>query len=439
LAVAKAGAQLRKLLPGRSDLQTIRTVRGGREIVVAGLIDLFGSGLYVPVSTVYLLRTIGLPVGVIGITLGIGGGVAVAGPVLAGRLGQRFGPGKALITVYLSLFAAFGLLGAAQDGIMACCALVVGSGLLAGSAPLQQQLVGQSATGETRTAFLAVSRTTGNIALGVGGLASVIALSYPYPWVLRTMIVADASSFAFAAVFLALAARGQGQASAPTAPSQRATPQRATAWHDLRYVGLTAVHSFMSLDYSVMRVAVPLWLVRQHAPVSLTALAFTLSTVVVVVTQVGAGRLAANVPSAGRAIAATGVLFFAGCVLLGIFPFITLPARIACFTLATICVGIGESYAFAAGWTLSYSLAQPGREGDYLGVFGVAAPLQRAAGPILMTLIVLPLGVYGWLLLAAAFIAMSQVERSIAVGFRAVADETPPATEEITLNAAGEG
>ena len=438
MAVAKVGAQLRKLLPARSDLQTIRSVRGGREIVVAGLIDFFGSGLYVPVSTVYLLRTIGLQVGLIGVVLGIGGGVAVAGPVLAGQLGQRLGPGKALIAVYLSLFVAFGLLGLAQDGVMACCALVVGSGLLAGSAPLQQQLVGQAAHGETRTAFLAVSRTTGSIALGVGGLASVIGLSYPYPWVLRTMIEADAASFVFAALFLGLAAGGLST-SASAVPPRPTKQRRAAAWHDRRYVGLTVVHSFMSLDYSVMRVAVPLWLVRQHAPVSLTALAFTLSTAVVIVTQVGAGRLAASVPSAGRAIAATGVLFFAACVLLGIFPFITLPARIACFTVATICVGIGESYAFAAGWTLSYSLAPPGREGDYLGVFGVAAPLQRASGPILMTLLVLPFGVYGWLVLAAAFVAMSQVERSIAAGFHAPADENPPATEAITLNAAGEG
>jgi MFS family permease len=439
LAVARVGPQLRKLLPGRSDLQTIRSVRGGREIVVAGLIDLFGSGLYVPVSTVYLLRTIGLNVGLIGIVLGIGGGVAVAGPVLAGQLGQRLGPGRALIAVYLSLFAAFALLGLAQDGVMACCALVVGSGLLAGSAPLQQQLVGQAAGGETRTAFLAVSRTTGSIALGVGGLASVIGLSSPYPWVLRTMIGADAASFVFAAIFLGLAAGGGLRAPAPAAPTRPAKQRRATAWHDRRYVGLTVVHSFMSLDYSVMRVAVPLWLVRQHAPISLTALAFTLSTAVVIVTQVGAGRLAANVPSAGRAIAPTGVLFFAACVLLGIFPFITLAARITCFTVATICVGIGESYAFAAGWTLSYSLAPPGREGDYLGVFGVAAPLQRAAGPVLMTLLVLPFGVYGWLVLAAGFVAMSQVERSIAAGFHAPADDNPPATEESMLNAAGEG
>ena len=417
-AFSRASARLRELLPGRSDLQTIRGVRGGREIMAAGLVDYFGSGLYVPVSAVYLLRTVDLSPGLIGVVLGIGGGVAVAGPLIAGQIGQRIGPGKALVAVNLALFAAFGLLGLAPDRVTACCALVAGSMLLAGALPLRQQLVGDAATGGTRTAFLALSRTTGSIALGAGGLASVIGLSYPYPWVLRTLIEANAASYIGAAALLGVAVSvRQAPATSAEAPVQHARQHRSSAWRDPRYAGLTLVHSFMSLDYSVMRVAVPLWLVREHAPVSLTAVAFTLSTAVVIVTQVGAGRLASSVPTAGRAITATGVLFLVACVLLGIFPVIGLPARIACFIVATICVGVGESYAFAAGWTFSYALARKGREGEYLGVFGVAAPLQRAAGPVLMTLVVLPFGAYGWLALAAAFAAVSQVERFIVGGF----------------------
>lgn len=422
-AVSGTGTKLKSLIPGRSDLETVRAVRGGREIMTAGLIDYFGSGMYVPISAVYLLRTVGLSPGLVGVAFGIGGGVAISGPVIAGKLGQRFGPGRALVVVNVALFGAFGLLGLAQDGVMACCALAVGSLLLVGTPPLRQQLVGQVAKAEIRTSFLALNRTTGSIALGAGGLASVIGLSYPYPWVLRAIIEANAASYIFVAIFLALAANVRQSRATEAVPSRPTRLHRIEAWRDRRYVGLTIVHSFMTLDYSVMRVAVPLWLVHEHAPVSLVALSFTLSTAVVIVTQVGAGRLAASVPSAGRAIAVTGVLFAVACVLLGIFPFLSLPVRIACFTAATICVGIGESFAFATGWTLSYSLAPEGREGEYLGIFGVAVPLQRAAGPILMTMLVLPFGAYGWMALAAAFIAISQVERSIASNFHSSADE----------------
>jgi len=437
LAGSGFGPRLRSLLPSRSDLGTISSVQGGREIVTAGLIDYFGSGLYVPVSTLYLLRIMGLSAGLIGIVLGIGGGLAIVGPVLAGHLGQRLGPGKALITLYLALFTMFGVLALAPDRVTACVAVVAGTMLLAGAPPLQQQLVGQAATGETRTAFLAVSRTAGSIALGAGGLMSVIGLAYPYPWVLRATIGLDAASFACVAVFLGLAA-GSIHRPAGSAGTQAGSGERRSAWQDARYVGLTLLHSFMSLDYSVMRVAVPLWLVGQHAPLWLTALAFTLSTGVVIVTQVGAGRHAATVPAAGGAIALTGLLFAIACVLLGVFPYISLPVRIICFVAATVSVGIGESFAFAAGWTLSYSLAPSSQQGEYLGVFGVAAPLQRSAGPILMTLLVLPLGVYGWLALAGAFLVAGQGEKLIARRARTENAESPEAPK-VTVTTSEEG
>jgi len=71
---------------------------GGRLALLIALgIDNFGSGLFLPLSVLYGIQVVGLPVAAAGSVVTIGKLVGIAAPPLAGRLVDRFGPRQVVI------------------------------------------------------------------------------------------------------------------------------------------------------------------------------------------------------------------------------------------------------------------------------------------------------------------------------------------------------
>jgi Na+/melibiose symporter-like transporter len=59
--------------------------------------------------------------------------------------------------------------------------------------------------------------------------------------------------------------------------------------------------------------------------------------------------------------------------------------------------------AATSAWTLSFAIAPPENRNVYLAAFSAGRSLSRAAGPLLMTGVVLALGEAGWIALGAVF------------------------------------
>src|SRR5882724_7938274 len=87
-------------------------------------VDNFGSGLFLPLTLVYVTRVVGLPVGAAGSAVSVGTLAGLAVPVMAGRLVDRIGPRPVQIGAQLLQAAGAGVYLAAR-GLPAVLAAAV--------------------------------------------------------------------------------------------------------------------------------------------------------------------------------------------------------------------------------------------------------------------------------------------------------------------------
>lgn len=96
-----AGIRTARTLRGRM-LATAPPDPGQRRLLLASLADALGTGLFLPISVIYLTRIVGLPATRVGLGLTIAGVVAVLAAPSAGPLPGRFG--ARTIGHYLSVY-----------------------------------------------------------------------------------------------------------------------------------------------------------------------------------------------------------------------------------------------------------------------------------------------------------------------------------------------
>jgi len=78
---------------------------------------------------------------------------------------------------------------------------------------------------------------------------------------------------------------------------------------------------------------------------------------------------------------------------------------IAVIVLAALSHAFAEVLSQAGGWGLSFELADPVRAGTYQGVFSMGYSVGAMAAPLVVTSTALSLGLAGWAILAAIFLA----------------------------------
>ncbi|MGH8861991.1 MAG: MFS transporter [Jatrophihabitantaceae bacterium] len=184
------------------------TRRGHRGGLIAGLVvDNLGSGMFLPLTIVFIVRSVGLSVGVAGTLLAVGTLVGLLSPALVGRVSDRVGP-RPVVVVSMTVQAA-GMVCylLAHDIVLtlAAAALVAGgtqtfySGLFA----LISDVVG---AGPKDNAFAVVAMARA-AAFGAGSLLAGLLLTLASTTALRIAVGIDAGSFVVAATLLALFVR----------------------------------------------------------------------------------------------------------------------------------------------------------------------------------------------------------------------------------------
>ncbi|MFB8240813.1 MFS transporter [Kitasatospora purpeofusca] len=403
---ARPRASGRRLLPADPLL---------RRLVLMGLVNSVGDGLFITVNVLFFTRSIGLTPTSVALGLTVAGVCGVFAGVPMGRLADRVGSKRLLLVVgpleaaavlgyaFVHSFAAF--------VVLACAATT----LSRGAAAVRSALIARALPAEGQVRARALLRSVMNAGLVVGSGGAALALQADSYTGYVTMLVLDAVSFLGTTVLLAglpvsataaAAAGAAGAGGATEAGGAAAEDPRGprTALRDRRYLLVTALHAVLELQLAVLTVGLPLWIVLgTHAPAATVAAVNVVNCVLVVVFQVRASRGVTDVASAARACARGALLLAGGCLVYAVAQYGPAWAAAGALLVGALVHSLGELLTSAGGWTLSLDLADPRAHGEYQGVFMSGQAAAHVIGPLVVTLTAVDHGAVGWVVLAGVF------------------------------------
>ncbi|MFF7276421.1 MFS transporter [Streptomyces griseorubiginosus] len=354
-----------------------------------------GSGLYLTAGVLYFTEAVRLPAGQVGLGLGVAGLFALVLGVGVGHLADRCGArGVYAATLLVQALATAGFVLADSFWpfvLVVCVAAAAKAAGVAARSPLIRHY-----GGERPQEFRAYLRAVTNVGVSVGAVGAGWAVQVGTVTAYQLMVAGNAVAFVVTAVLLALLP--------PVAPVPSAGGPRWIALRDRPYLLLTTLDGVMAIQFKVLTVAIPLWLVgATAAPHWLISGTMLTGTVIVVLFQVRASRDIDSPEAGGRAYRRAGVAFLLSCSV------VSLSAGVPAWAAATLLVTgvvihtVGELWHSAAGFEVSFALAPRHATGQYLGVFGLGAGLAEAFGPGLLIALCITWGRPGWYVVGAMF------------------------------------
>jgi MFS family permease len=373
-----------------------------RRLAVQTLVNTFGNGLFMTTGAVFFTRSVGLSAAQVGVGLTVAGGFGVAAGILLGQLADRFGAKRMLGLLYVA--EAVGLLSYAVVGsfsaflVTACLVTMLDRG---GSA-VKNGLLAVALPAETRVRGRAYLRAVTNVGIGAGSAVAAVALQIDSRPGYLTLIGIDALTFLVTAVLL----RGLPVHERPTGQRPARPASRFGALSDPPFLVITALNAVLSLQFGMIEVGLPLWVVSHtKAPAAIVSALMITNTVLVVLLQVRAARGTDQVGRASRVARRAGLVLAASCVVFGLAHGLSPVLAVIVLLLGAVLQTLGEVLSSAAGWALSYELADPAAPGAYQGVFNSGFAAATMLAPALVTSTAIRFGLPGWLLLGAMFAA----------------------------------
>jgi MFS family permease len=351
--------------------------------------------MYLTAGVLYFTEAAHLPAGQVGLGLLAAGLAALALGVLVGHLADRHGArGVYGVTLLVQAAATAGFL-AADDFWPFVAVVSLATAAKAGGVAARSPLIRRYG-GDRPQEFRAYLRAVTNVGISIGALGAGWAVQTGTASAYATMVSAIAVLTAASAVFLTFIPA--------VAPARTALGHRWIALRDHPYLLLTALDGVMAIQFKVLTVALPLWIIRATtAPRWLISATMLTGTIMVIVFQVRASR-GIDTPTAGaRAYRRAGVAFLLACVLISLTTGIPPPAASTLLITAVVVHTVGELWHAAAGFEVSFALAPDHATGQYLGVFGLGTGLADAAGPALLIWLCIEWGQPGWYLIGAMF------------------------------------
>lgn len=368
-----------------------------RVIAVSNLVNAIGSGIYLTAGVLYFTQAAHLPAGQVGLGLGLAGVISLAAGIAVGHLADRRsarGVYAATLVVRGLGTAGFLLADTFWPFVIAVCAA---TGAQTAGQAARAPII-RSHGGDRPQEFRAYLRALTNIGISFGALLAGWAVQVGTHHAYDLLIIGNAIACASSAAFLVLLP--------PVTPVLAVEGPRWIALRDLPYLLVTALDGIMSIQFKVLTVALPLWLIAATtAPRWLISATMLGNTAIVIAFQVRASR-GIDTPSAGgRAYRRSGVAFLASCSLLSLTA--DVPAWVAATLMLTAVVihTTGELWHSAAGFEVSFALAPDHATGQYLGVFALGLGLAETLGPGLLIALCITWGQPGWYVMGALFVA----------------------------------
>jgi MFS family permease len=380
-----------------------------RRLLAASLADALGTGLFLPLSVIYLTRIVGLSPTRVGLGLMIAGVLAITAAPLSGTLLGRFDARK----IVLGCFAASALGFAAYIGVDSFATFVGVAIVVQFASRMERPATAVLALGVTpparRLDALAWQYSLRNLGYGAGGLLAALALLAHGKTPFVVLLAANAVSYVVAGLLVL-----RLPAVRPTERQEGDTGGYREVVRDRAYVNLALLNVIMALYDSLLLVAMPLWIVtRTKAPLPLTGLLFALNTVLVVLLQVRTTRNIAARGGIARSYRTAAVSFVVACAAFAVAAGVPAVLAIVLLVIALAALTRAELATSAGEWFLSVELAPERLRERYVSVFKTSMAVQQAVGPVLVTTLLASWGRLGWLALALLLAAGTLASRRL--------------------------
>jgi hypothetical protein len=394
-----------------------------RRLLAASLADALGTGLFLPLSVIYLTRIVGLSPTRVGLGLTIAGFVAIAASPLSGALLGRFDARK----ITLGCFAASALGFLAYIAVGSFASFLGVAIVIQFASRMDRPATTVLALGVTprprQVEALALQHSLRNFGYGVGGLLAALALLVHGKTPFVVLLAANAVSYVLAGLLVL-----RLPAVRPIERAQDGATGYREVIRDRAFMGLALLNVIMSLYDSLLLVAMPLWIVtRTKAPLPLTGLLFALNTVLVVLFQMRITRNMAARGGIARNYRIAAVSFVLAC---GAFAVAAGAPAFVAIVLLVFALGAltsAELVTTAGEWFLSVQLAPARLRERYVSVFKTSMAVQQAVGPVLVTTVLVGWGRLGWLAIALLLAAGTLASRRL--GAREIDRRACPTSE----------
>lgn len=367
-------------------------------LLAAAAVSSAGTGVFLATATIFFVRSVGLTGAQVGVAASAGAVVGLLLTPVTGRLADRHRVVTVLVLVLAVRAVAYGSLAAADGFALYFAAVVVGLSGDQVTPPLQQAIVGQWVTGRDRPRTLGTLRAVRNIGLSAGLAVGGVLLLAGSELPVRAALLVNGLSYLVLAAAYRRISRDLGVDDAPLATPER--PQR-VPYRPL--LALAAGNGALLFHDTLLFVLLPLWVAGNTAlPPVTVAVAMLINTGLTVVLQLWLPRgqfgdgWRRGIVTAAVVMAVAGVTF-------AVADRLPAGAAFAMACAAVLLLTVGENLHAVSSWNLSYAVSPPDRMGEYLSVFSLGGALQGIVGPLLATLVVLPLLPGGWLVTPLLF------------------------------------
>ena len=353
--------------------------------------------------TVLLSRSLGASLAVAGAVSALFGLATIPSRLVGGRLADRWGRKRTILTGLLGCAVAqLGIAAAPDLAVAAVCCVLLGLAFELYEPP-SQAMIADGVAPEDRVgayALLSTAIAVGN--MGAGLVADLVGRSN-----LRWLFVVDAASCLACALIVRLVLpadrprppEAAAAASAPVAGHER------SPWRDGSLLAMTGAGTVFALVYMLMLVSLPLSLSADGLDPASAGLIMTASTVTLLLARpaMRTHRLATLGP--GPAFAAGYALMAAG--LAGYTVAHTLPALL----VPTALYGLGNLLLTGRAFAVVTGLAPAGASARYLAVYGLSWGFATVLAPPLGTWLI---GSFGpgvlWAAMSATCLVMAAAQ-----------------------------
>ena len=379
-----------------------------RDLALQSVLSAFATGSFITGTAVFFTQVVGLTGAQVGVGMSVAAVVTLLLQIPLGRLTDRVGA-KPLWLVASAAEALLYFVWPVLGGMAAFVAMLTALAVF--------ETAGRSARNvyriavfprETRVRALAYMRAARNVGYTLGAGASGVALGLGVGAV--RLIPLFTGALLVLNVVMIAATLPPISRHADLAAFDVALNVAPAAWRNTGFVVLSLCNGVLSSNQVLLNIVVPLWLVeRTDAPHQVLAWLFGTNTVLAVLLQVRASRVADSVAGSLRAVRWSGWAFVVSCALIAVTHETVGWVSIVLIWAGHVTITGAELWQSAADWGFTSALSDHRRLGDYQGIWGIGYQIEPIVFPALFTFLALQWGAAGWIIIAGIAVAAAVI------------------------------